>query len=162
MITATIPNVIISVFIVSIIFVGWANDRKVNSKIEANASQIAEIKEDQMKSSEVLAGLMNTVLANITASNLNQNAQSNGATLTKFNMNFIITDALITKGAMNKEELKNMAFVLGINGKSGIDYSTQSSTARGIITAMDHRGKVVEMAEYIRTNRPDIFEGYQF
>lgn len=134
----------------------YSNNTVTKGQLKAIERRIETIEQGIIKP-EVLIDSINRLLADVTTINLNQNVHSSSDTLVKYKINDELTNALLVEGRMNIEELKNMALMLGINGKSGIDYTTQSSAARGILNFMSQRKRMLEMAEYIKQTRPDIF-----
>lgn len=102
-----------------------------------------------------IMNMMKSMLAEITAISMNQSVSSGPASISKMKVNDILSRALLFEERMNLEELKTMAFAFELNG--GINYSSKSSAARDVLTAMKDRGKIWDVAKYIQEYRPDIF-----
>lgn len=152
-----IIDIFYALVLISIVGYIYANIVQTKSWLKNVDKRVQKV-EDQFVSPDVILDLVNRLVADVTAINMNQSANSSPKSINKFKINQILTDKLLKDKRMNLDELQTMAFYFDLNGKSGIDFTTQMSAARGILQVMNDRRKVIEVAQYIQETRPDIFE----
>lgn len=136
------------------VFTNITSERENNRSVERRVVVL----EENSLSPRMIIDLINRLMADVIAINMNQSVHSSPKSLQNFKINDILTNALIKDGRMSLEELKTLAFMTGLDGADGIDFRTQSSAALGILKAASKRNKVLDVAKYVNEVRPDIFE----
>ena len=154
MITLQLSDLLlIAAFGILLLFgVGWL--LALARKVERNTRILSKLDGEIIPPDDLVRSIqrLSTQVQHLSYDRINQSGPD---TLKSYDLIGRITHLLLFERIYNLDELKTMAEAFQPRLNGSIDYSTESSAARGIVDTMIRQGRWAEMVAYIQDTRSE-------